>query len=1241
MLGRIHMMRCRILTLFSVLFCFFANAFAGTATPITAPRVVAIATSPRAVAVGDVNADGTPDIVVAGAQGQVQVVLHHADESFQTAAIYQIHDGLTGVAVLPASASMKAGIALASSTGKLYFLTGNGDGTFGDPSSPVAVSSSLISIALGDANALGHSRVVALDAAGIAFLVDPDTRASSAVASVPGATRIVTADFDQDGFLDIAFASPAGVSVAFGKGNGAFVAPVLISGTAPVVSIAACDLDGLGVQSLIASDVHGTLTFLTPSKRVFQTIAQLTTETSEFAAADLDHDGKADLAVSSPVTHEITFYHGLGRGQFASAQVFGAGSPMSGLAATGGMAGLISDRSGVIAVISTETPVIATSPAASPVVTAGSSSSSSSGSGSKAKGNAAPAGASTVTLSATPNPVSYGHATTFTATVSPLTATGKVTFYDSYTVIGIASLASGVASLGTVSLQPGARSITARYDGDANDLGSVSAPYIETVTDIAALGFASPQYISPGPEPSTVVTGDFNNDGHLDIVALTTDPSSGAGTAAFIAGTGYGTFGAPAAFNANQTPYGAVVADFNGDGNPDLGITAGVNSNGAIIPVFEVLLGNGNGTFQAPLTNTVPYNPATPPVPPDGVAAGDFNRDGIVDVVTANDLDNSITVFIGNGNGTFQAGVTYPVCTNCTAATPTGQNPVAVAVSDFNRDGIPDLAVANSNDGTVTIFLGTGTGYFTMQTPFSVSTSSQATAIPQDIAAFDTNGDGIPDLVITDAANAVVIVLTGLGNGAFGTPATYPVGNTPEGLATGDFNGDLVTDVVVANSSDNTYSVLLGSKTGGFTTGSTIGGCVGTCYWLDPAVGDFNGDSISDIVMADAGDLETTLPDPYPGLVDVFLGEGCSFNVNPNVIAFDNQGGVQQVSISASSPNCTWTASSPVPWVTVTPSVGVANQTPLTVIVQPNTSGAELTTTITIAGQSVPVTSWSTETVFQDVPPSNAFFDAINLFYQKGITSGCSANPLDFCPTADVTRAEMAVFIVRAVYGGDNFTLNQSTPYFIDVPEGSFGYLWIQKMYELGITLGCAPQYFCPTAPVTRDEMAVFITRMRFEQTPFTYPSTPYFTDVPTTDPDFPYVQRLAYDQITNGCQTNLYCPTEDVLREQMAPFILRGAFNELLPAGTPVITAIAPNTLAVGGTGTFTITGLNTTFQAEVTDFVPPPGITINSLTVNSPTSLTLSLTAAPSGVAVQPEPVYIQTGTQQAVLPNSLIIQ
>jgi hypothetical protein len=108
-----------------------------------------------------------------------------------------------------------------------------------------------------------------------------------------------------------------------------------------------------------------------------------------------------------------------------------------------------------------------------------------------------------------------------------------------------------------------------------------------------------------------------------------------------------------------------------------------------------------------------------------------------------------------------------------------------------------------------------------------------------------------------------------------------------------------------------------------------------------------------------------------------------------------------------------------------------------------------------------------------------------------------------------------------------------------------------------------------------------------------------------------------------------------------MAPFILRGAFNELLPAGTPVITAIAPNTLAVGGTGTFTITGLNTTFQAEVTDFVPPPGITINSLTVNSPTSLTLSLTAAPSGVAVQPEPVYIQTGTQQAVLPNSLIIQ
>jgi hypothetical protein len=1046
----------------------------------------------------------------------------------------------------------------------------------------------------------------------------------------------VTADFDQDGFLDIAFASPAGVSVAFGKGDGAFITPVSISG-APAVSLAAADLDGLGIQSLIASDVHGTLTFLTSSARVFQTMAQLKTDSAEFSVADLDHDGKADLTVSNPVTHEIAFYHGLGRGQFASAQVFGAGSPMSALAATNGMGGLISDRSGVIAVISTETPVIA----ADPVVPAGSSSSSSAGSGSKSRSNAAPAAASTVALSATPNPVSYGHATTFTATVSPTTATGKVTFYDSYTVIGIVSVTSGVATFGTVSLQPGARSITARYDGDVNDLGSVSAPYIETVTDVAALGFATPQYISAGPEPSTVVTGDFNNDGHLDIVALTTDPSSGAGTAAFIAGTGYGTFGAPAAFNANQTPFGAVVADFNGDGNLDLGLTAGLNSDGAVTPVFEVLLGNGNGTFGAPLTNTVPYNPSTPPIPPDGLAAGDFNRDGIVDVVTANDLDNSITVFLGTGNGTFEPGVTYPVCINCTAATPTGQNPVAVAVSDFNRDGIPDLAVANSNDGTVTIFLGTGSGTFTMQTPFPVSTSSQATAIPQDITAFDTNGDGIPDLVITDAANAVVIVLTGLGNGTFGTPATYPVGNGPEGLATGDFNGDLVTDVIVANSSDNTFSVLLGIKTGGFTAGSTIGGCVGICYWLDPAVGDFNSDGISDVVIADAGDLGTTLPDPYPGLVDVFLGEGCSFNVNPNVIAFDNRGGVQQVSITASSSNCTWTASSPVPWVTVTPTVGVANQTPLTVIVQANTSGAELTTTITIAGQAVPVTSWSTQTVFQDVPPTNAFFDAINLFYQKGITTGCSASPMDFCPTADVTRAEMAVFIVRAVYGGDNFTLNQSTPYFIDVPEGSFGYLWIQKMYELGITTGCAPQLFCPTDPVTRDEMAVFITRMRFEQTPFTYPQTPYFTDVPTTDPDFPYVQRLAYDQVTTGCGTNLYCPTQDVLREQMAAFILKGAFNEELPAGTPVITAISPDTLAVGATATFTVTGLNTTFQADITDFVPPPGITINSLTVNSATSLTLSLTAAASGVAVQPEPVYIQTGTQQAVLPNGLIIQ
>ncbi len=238
----------------------------------------------------------------------------------------------------------------------------------------------------------------------------------------------------------------------------------------------------------------------------------------------------------------------------------------------------------------------------------------------------------------------------------------------------------------------------------------------------------------------------------------------------------------------------------------------------------------------------------------------------------------------------------------------------------------------------------------------------------------------------------------------------------------------------------------------------------------------------------------------------------------------------------------------------------------------------------------------------------------------------------------------MAVFLVRTVLGTDNFTYSP-TPYFQDVPTTYWAFAYIQKLYELGITTGCSALDYCPSNPVTRAEMAVFIIRARYgTTTPVTSNPTPYFADVPAGSFAFADIQRMYQDGITTGCTASPmnYCPDNAVNRGEMAIFLMRGGFNELLPPAEPVITSISPATLTHGSTATFTITGANTTFQQGVTTLVFPAssGITVNSLTVTSATTMQVSLASA-STTPLQPVSIYEQTEPQEAVLPNGLSIQ
>ncbi|MGA3026363.1 MAG: hypothetical protein ABSF98_16485 [Bryobacteraceae bacterium] len=308
-------------------------------------------------------------------------------------------------------------------------------------------------------------------------------------------------------------------------------------------------------------------------------------------------------------------------------------------------------------------------------------------------------------------------------------------------------------------------------------------------------------------------------------------------------------------------------------------------------------------------------------------------------------------------------------------------------------------------------------------------------------------------------------------------------------------------------------------------------------------------------------------------------------------------------------------------------------------------------------GDAAVTANFNTTTAqFSDVPPSATFFDAADLMFSQGVTTGCvqSSDPAtrQYCPDDDVTRQEMAAFIVRAVTGTVNPSIYNTTPYFNDVTASNNNFFpHIQKMMELGITTGCSqnPPLFCPTDTIPRWEMAIFMIRARLmlQGATFTTSQTPYFADVPTNvegnGQPFPFIQRAYEEHVTNGCGTNplVYCPDELVTRGQMASFIMRGLFNEttILGPTAPQVTGVSPNAVAAttGSQIMVTITGANTSFQAGDTVTVPSGMLTVSNVVVNSATSISATLTVNSTAVA-GPQALVVSSGGQNLTLPLAI---
>jgi hypothetical protein len=176
---------------------------------------------------------------------------------------------------------------------------------------------------------------------------------------------------------------------------------------------------------------------------------------------------------------------------------------------------------------------------------------------------------------------------------------------------------------------------------------------------------------------------------------------------------------------------------------------------------------------------------------------------------------------------------------------------------------------------------------------------------------------------------------------------------------------------------------------------------------------------------------------------------------------------------------------------------------------------------------------------FPDVPSSNPFYPFVETLLHAGVTAGCTATT--YCPDGVTTRDQMAVFLLRAKEGAGYSPPPCTTAPFPDVPCASPFAVWVQELVARGITAGCGGGLYCPTDPVTREQMAVFLLKTK-EGAAFAPPpcTTAPFPDVPCASPFAPWVQELVTRGITAGCGGGLYCPANPVTRAQMAVFLVR-----------------------------------------------------------------------------------------------------
>src|SRR5690625_5124428 len=261
-----------------------------------------------------------------------------------------------------------------------------------------------------------------------------------------------------------------------------------------------------------------------------------------------------------------------------------------------------------------------------------------------------------------------------------------------------------------------------------------------------------------GVNPYQTVIADFNNDGSPDLAVVSESPN----VITVFLNNGDGTFADPSTYSVGSNPRAIAVGDLNGDGAPDL-VTANRSGNS-----YSVLLNNndGTGTFADSIAVSLPGNWG-----PRGVALGDVTGSGNLDLVLANYTDNTVSIHLGNGDGTFAEPIVFD----------TGTNPESVAIGDIDGDGLADIAILPSYDSVANIFLSKGNGDFSERVDLSIGSSNTN----REIRFADIDGDGRLDLLVSRSTALTIRYNTGDDEHLFGPVHGQNIGGSAYSAAPG------------------------------------------------------------------------------------------------------------------------------------------------------------------------------------------------------------------------------------------------------------------------------------------------------------------------------------------------------------------------------------------------------------------------------------------------------------------------